>query len=90
MSSSQQVDDGVQIAVEDEGPACPSDERELIFDRFSRGARRRPAQRQRASASAWRWSPSTCACTAGAVWVEDRPDGETGARFVVELPVAWT
>ena len=26
----------------------------------------------------------------GRVWVEDCPDGAEGARFVVELPVAWT
>ena len=25
----------------------------------------------------------------GRVWVEDRPDGQDGARFCVELPVAW-
>ena len=25
----------------------------------------------------------------GRVWVTDREDGEPGARFVVELPVAW-
>ena len=25
----------------------------------------------------------------GRVWVEDRADGESGARFVVDLPVNW-
>ena len=25
----------------------------------------------------------------GRVWVEDRSDGQEGARFVVEIPVAW-
>ena len=45
--SLRQVDDGVQIAVEDRGPGVPEEDRDLIFDRFSRGRRRRPARQQR-------------------------------------------
>ena len=26
----------------------------------------------------------------GRVWVEDRADGASGARFVVEIPVVWS
>src|SRR4029077_12488678 len=31
------VDDGVRIAVEDDGPGIPEDERDIVFERFSRG-----------------------------------------------------
>src|SRR3546814_17936746 len=33
----RQVEDGIQIAVEDHGPGVTEDDRELIFNRFSRG-----------------------------------------------------
>src|SRR3954471_6740991 len=33
----QRVDDGVQIAVEDDGPGIAEEEREVIFERFARG-----------------------------------------------------
>ena len=52
-----------------------------------RRGRRARAAAARASASAWRSWPSTCNLHGGKVWVEDRADGEDGARFVVELPV---
>ncbi len=81
--------DGVQIAVEDDGPGVPADERELIFDRFSRGA----GSNRRAGSEGVGLGLSLVtehvALHGGRVWVEDRPDGEPGARFVVEIPVTW-
>lgn len=80
------VEDRLRIAVEDAGPGVPEADREVIFDRFSRG-----------SAAGRRSSGSTgvglglalitehLQLQGGEVWVEDRPDGHTGARFVVEL-----
>jgi signal transduction histidine kinase len=80
---------GIQIAVEDNGPGVPEDERELIFDRFSRGA----GSSRRAGSEGVGLGLSLVAehvaLHKGRVWVEDRPDGEDGARFVIELPVAW-
>jgi signal transduction histidine kinase len=80
---------GVQIAVEDNGAGVPEDERDLIFDRFSRGA----GSNRRAGSEGVGLGLSLVAehvaLHGGRVWVEDRPDGEPGARFVVELPVAW-
>jgi len=83
------VDDGIRWAVEDGGSGVPEDERELIFDRFSRGA----GSNRRAGSEGVGLGLSLVAehvaLHKGSVWVEDRADGERGARFVIELPVAW-
>jgi signal transduction histidine kinase len=85
----RKVPAGIQFAVEDGGAGVPEDERELIFDRFSRGA----GSNRRAGSEGVGLGLSLVAehvaLHRGRVWVEDRPDGEPGARFVVELPIAW-
>ncbi|CAN5400016.1 HAMP domain-containing sensor histidine kinase [soil metagenome] len=85
----RRLEAGVQIAVEDNGPGVPLEERELVFDRFSRGA----GSNRRAGSEGVGLGLSLVtehvALHKGRVWVEDRADGESGARFVVELPVAW-
>ncbi len=77
----------VQMAVEDNGPGVPIDERFVIFDRFSRGG----AGGRRGYDTGVGLGLSLVAehvnLHGGRVWVEDRPDGEPGARFVVELPL---
>jgi len=82
-----QVDDGVQLAVQDEGPGVPEEERDLIFDRFARGG----GAGRRGSGEGVGLGLALVAehvnLHGGRVWVEDRPDGKPGARFVVELPV---
>ncbi|MEO7556725.1 MAG: HAMP domain-containing sensor histidine kinase [Acidimicrobiales bacterium] len=82
-----QVDDGVQLAVQDEGPGVPEEERDLIFDRFARGG----GAGRRGSGEGVGLGLALVAehvnLHGGRVWVEDRPDGRPGARFVVELPV---
>jgi two-component system, OmpR family, sensor histidine kinase MtrB len=78
--------DSVQIAVEDHGPGVPVEERIVIFDRFSRGG----AGGRRGSDSGVGLGLSLVTehvhLHGGRVWVEDRADGQSGARFVVELP----
>jgi two-component system, OmpR family, sensor histidine kinase MtrB len=85
--SLRQADDGVQIAVEDRGEGVPDDDRDLIFGRFNRGS----AAGRRGSSEGVGLGLALVAEHAnlhgGRVWVEDRLDGEQGARFVVELPV---
>jgi len=85
--SLRQAEDGVQIAVEDRGEGVPEDDRELIFGRFSRGS----AAGRRGSSEGVGLGLALVAEHAnlhgGRVWVEDRADGEPGARFVVQLPV---
>lgn len=75
------------IAVEDNGAGVPESEREVIFDRFSRGSaggRRGPDS---GSGLGLALVTEHIALHGGRVWVEDRFDGESGARFVVELPL---
>jgi signal transduction histidine kinase len=85
--SLRRVDDGVQIAVEDEGPGVPTDERAVIFDRFNRGG----GAGRRGSSDGVGLGLALVAehvrLHGGRVWVEDRADGKEGARFVIELPV---
>ncbi len=85
------VDDRVQIAVEDAGPGVSPADREVIFDRFSRGS---AAGRRSAGSAGVGLGLSLVAehlrLQGGEVRIEDRPDGRPGARFVVELdPSAW-
>lgn len=74
------------IAVEDGGPGVPEDERQQIFERFARGT---SAAGRRSDTEGAGLGLSLVAehvhLHGGRVWVEDRLDGEQGARFVIEL-----
>jgi signal transduction histidine kinase len=76
----------VQIAVSDHGGGIPVDERELVFERFARGG---SAGRRTGSDGAGlglALVDEHVRMHGGRVWIEDRADGEPGARFVLELP----
>ncbi len=76
----------VQIAVSDHGSGIPEDERELVFERFARGG---GAGRRAGSDGAGlglALVDEHIRMHGGRVWIEDRTDGESGARFVLELP----
>lgn len=76
----------IWIAVEDHGPGVPPEERSLVFERFARGG---VAGRRSSSDGAGlglALVDEHVRMHGGRVWVEDRRDGETGARFVLELP----
>jgi signal transduction histidine kinase len=76
----------IWIIVEDHGSGVPAEERELIFERFARGA---VAGRRSSSDGAGlglALLDEHVRMHGGRVWVEDRLDGEPGARFVLELP----
>jgi two-component system sensor histidine kinase MtrB len=84
------VEDGVQIAVEDDGPGIAEDERDIVFERFARGG----GAGRRGSGEGVGLGLALVAehvrLHGGRVWVEDRADGAPGSRFVVELPVLPT
>ena len=84
------VDEGVQIAVEDDGPGIPEDERDIVFERFARGG----GAGRRGSGEGVGLGLALVAehvrLHGGRVWVEERSDGRQGSRFVVELPVLPT
>ena len=76
----------IWIIVEDHGAGVPVEERDLIFERFARGA---VAGRRSSSDGAGlglSLVDEHVRLHGGRVWVEDRLDGEPGARFVLELP----
>ncbi len=73
------------IAVEDHGDGVAEDERDLIFERFARGG---GAGRRTGSDGAGlglALVDEHVRRHGGRVWVEDRLDGQPGARFVIEL-----
>jgi len=80
--------DVVQIVVEDNGEGVPVEERERIFERFARAP---SAAGSRGSGEGTGLGLALVKehvmLHGGRVWVDDRPDGLSGARFVVELPV---
>ena len=76
----------IWITIEDHGPGVPVEERELVFERFARGA---VAGRRSSSDGAGlglSLVDEHVRMHGGRVWVEDRLDGKSGARFVLELP----
>jgi two-component system, OmpR family, sensor histidine kinase MtrB len=80
--------DTVVIAVEDAGAGVPEEEREVIFDRFSRGREGGNRGADSGTGLGLALVDEHIRLHGGRVWVEDRPDGQSGARFVIELPVA--
>jgi two-component system, OmpR family, sensor histidine kinase MtrB len=82
----ERVDGTVRVSVEDAGPGVAPEERELIFERFSRGT----SAGKRGSGDGTGLGLALVAehtrLHGGRVWVE--PAAEHGARFVVELPLA--
>lgn len=74
------------IAVEDRGPGVAPDERALVFERFARGSSAGRRSTSEGAGLGLSLVDEHVRMHAGRVWVEDRRDGEPGARFVVELP----
>jgi two-component system sensor histidine kinase MtrB len=76
----------VWISVADHGPGVLPEERQLVFERFSRGggAGRRGAMEGAGLGLAL--VDEHVRLHGGRVWVEDRADGQPGARFIIELP----
>jgi signal transduction histidine kinase len=78
----------VRIAVEDEGNGVAEEERQIIFDRFSRGSEGGNRASDSGVGLGLALVEEHVKLHGGRVWVEDRPDGLSGARFVIELPVS--
>jgi two-component system sensor histidine kinase MtrB len=78
----------VRIAVEDAGAGVPVEDRDRVFERFARGA---DAAGRRGSGEGVGLGLALVRehvnLHGGRTWVEDRRGGDTGARFVIELPL---
>jgi signal transduction histidine kinase len=79
--------DMLEIAVEDGGPGVPPEEREVVFDRFSRGSAGGRRGDDTGTGLGLSLVDEHVRLHDGRVWVTDRLDGEPGARFVVQLPL---
>jgi len=84
------VDDQLRIAVADRGSGVPPEDRPIIFDRFSRGSESGNRSTDSGVGLGLALVDEHIRLHGGTVWVEDRLDGEPGARFVVELPIVDT
>lgn len=76
----------VWIAVEDRGPGVPVDERGLVFERFARGGSAGRRSSNDGAGLGLALVDEHVKMHGGRIWVEDRSDGQPGARFVLELP----
>ena len=74
----------VRIAVDDQGPGVPEEEKEAIFDRFARGAVAFEPGAPKGTGIGLALVREHAELHGGRAWCEDRPGG--GARFVIELP----
>ena len=75
----------ILIAVEDHGPGVAEDERDLVFERFARGGGAGRRTGSEGAGLGLSLVDEHVRMHGGRVWVEDRLDGEPGARFVIEL-----
>ncbi len=79
--------DSVRFLVEDAGPGIAPEERDRIFERFSRGSTGRRRGLGDGTGLGLAIVAQHVRQHGGKVWVEDRAGG--GSRFVVELP-SWS
>jgi two-component system, OmpR family, sensor histidine kinase MtrB len=75
----------IHIAVEDHGPGVAEEERYLVFERFARGGGAGRRTGSEGAGLGLALVDEHVRMHGGRVWVEDRRDGEPGARFVIEL-----
>ncbi|MET0661632.1 MAG: HAMP domain-containing sensor histidine kinase [Ilumatobacteraceae bacterium] len=75
----------LQIAVEDRGPGIALGERDLVFERFARGGGAGRRTGSEGAGLGLALVDEHVRMHGGRVWVEDRLDGESGARFVIEV-----
>ena len=75
----------LRIVVEDHGPGVPEEERDLVFERFARGGGAGRRTGSEGAGLGLSLVDEHVRMHGGRVWVEDRLDGQPGARFVIEL-----
>ena len=74
------------IFVDDEGPGVAEEEREKIFERFTRGEAGAHRRQGLGTGLGLALARERVWLHKGEIWAEDAPGG-TGARFVVKLPI---
>jgi signal transduction histidine kinase len=82
----EQIGDAVRISVTDAGPGVAPQDREAVFERFSRGTSTPSRASTMGTGLGLALVRDHVRAHGGACWYEDAPSG--GARFVVEIPRA--
>ena len=82
-----EMDNTLRIIVEDDGAGIPAAERSAVFERFFRGSAGGRRTGDGGTGLGLNLVVEDLRLHGGRVWVEDRPDGRPGARFVLELPL---
>ena len=77
----------LSIAVEDNGPGVAPSERQLVFERFTRGAAARKRGSGHGAGLGLALVDEHTRRHGGTARVENKTDGSKGARFVIELPL---
>ncbi len=80
-------DDYAYIVVEDDGPGIGADDLDRIFERFSRGTEGGNRGADTGVGLGLSLVAEHVALHGGSVWAESKPDGGSGGRFVVALPL---
>ena len=75
-------DGDVRFEVVDEGEGVPESERERIFDKFEQVKK----SKKKGAGLGLAISKSIVVMHGGKIWVEDRPDGNQGSKFVFKIP----
>jgi signal transduction histidine kinase len=81
----ERMDDSVRIKVSDSGPGVDAEDREAVFERFSRGSSTPSRASSTGTGLGLALVRDHVRAHGGACWYEDASGG--GARFVVEIPV---
>jgi signal transduction histidine kinase len=84
----ERVGDAVRMSVSDAGPGVPPEDREAVFDRFSRGTSTPSRASSGGTGLGLALVRDHVLAHGGACWYEDAASG--GACFVVEIPGAST
>lgn len=80
-------DGAAVLSIEDEGPGIAADQREAVFRRFH-SVRPDSEDFGKHSGLGLAIAQSILEGHNGEIRIEDRPDGQSGARFVIRLPLA--
>lgn len=74
----------IYVAIDDQGPGVPPDQRARIFERFAQTDT--ASHGRRGFGLGLAYCRSAIAAHGGKIWAEDAPDG-TGMRFIFSLPI---
>jgi signal transduction histidine kinase len=74
----------IRVEVEDAGPGVPETDRQRIFDRFNRGGQGGSRGNDLGVGLGLALAAEHARIQGGSVWVDSRPDGRSGSRFVID------